>query len=92
MDRTSLYRAITPMQREGWVKVSAGTDGRARTAEFTAKGRRLLKAADPDWGRTQTAVVERFGRDKWAALVSELERLRACASAVAAAYTDDPTL
>src|SRR5262245_4818274 len=81
MDRTSLYRAIAPMQRDGWVKLSAGADARARTVEFSAKGRRVLAAADPAWGRTQTAGGERVGRDKWAALVSELERLAACASA-----------
>jgi DNA-binding MarR family transcriptional regulator len=79
MDRTSLYRAVAPMQREGWLTVVAGADARSRTAEFTAKGLRILKAADPAWGRTQTEIIERFGREKWAALVAELERLAACA-------------
>ena len=81
MDRTSLYRAVAPMRRDGWLRVAAGGDARSRTAEFTAKGLRILKAADPAWGRTQTETVERFGRDKWAALVAELERLAACARA-----------
>jgi DNA-binding MarR family transcriptional regulator len=79
MDRTSLYRAIRPMQRDGWLVVAAGADARSRTAEFTAKGFRILEAADPAWGRTQTEIIERFGRDKWSALVAELERLAACA-------------
>jgi DNA-binding MarR family transcriptional regulator len=81
MDRTSLYRAIAPMQRDGWLTVSAGPDARSRAAEFTARGRQVLEAADPAWGRVQTETVERFGRDKWAALVAELERLAACARA-----------
>jgi DNA-binding MarR family transcriptional regulator len=79
MDRTSLYRAVTPMRRDGWLTIAAGADARSRTAEFTAKGRRVLEAADPAWGRMQTEIIERFGRDKWAVLVSELERLAACA-------------
>jgi DNA-binding MarR family transcriptional regulator len=83
MDRTTLYRALAPMQRDGWVKIAAGTDARARTVEFTTKGRRILESADPAWGRIQTAIIERFGRHEWAALVSELERLAACASAAA---------
>jgi DNA-binding MarR family transcriptional regulator len=87
MDRTSLYRAVTPMRRDGWLTIAAGADARSRTAEFTAKGLRVLEAADPAWGRTQTEIIERFGRDKWAALVSELERLAACARAAASART-----
>jgi DNA-binding MarR family transcriptional regulator len=79
MDRTSLYRAVTPMRRDGWLTIAAGADARSRTAEFTPKGLRVLQAADPAWGRTQTEIIASFGRDKWLALVSELERLAACA-------------
>jgi DNA-binding MarR family transcriptional regulator len=82
MDRTSLYRAVAPMRRDGWVKIAAWADARARTVQFTNKGLRVLEAADAPWGRMQTEIIERFGRDKWAALVSELERLSACAQAV----------
>jgi DNA-binding MarR family transcriptional regulator len=79
MDRTSLYRAVTPMQRDGWLNISAGADGRSRAAELTRKGLQVLEAADPVWIRTQTAIIERFGRAKWPALVGDLERLAACA-------------
>ncbi len=82
MDRTSLYRAVAPMQRDGWLKLAAGADARSRTASFTAKGLRVLTAADPAWGRLQTGIIDRFGRDEWSALVSELQRLTACALAV----------
>jgi hypothetical protein len=69
------------MLRDGWLKISAGADARSRAAEVTARGLRVLGAADPAWVRVQTATVERFGRDKWAGLVAELERLAACARA-----------
>lgn len=85
MDRTSLYRAIEPMRRAGWLTVSAGADARSRTAGFTAKGLKVLKSADPYWRRLQTEAIDRFGREKWAALVSELERLSACTRAAASA-------
>lgn len=82
MDRTSLYRAVSRMERDGWLKIAAGTNSRSRTAEFTNKGRRILDAADLPWARVQTAIIERFGRDEWLALVSQLERLSAIAQAV----------
>jgi DNA-binding MarR family transcriptional regulator len=88
MDRTSLYRAISRMQRDGWLKVAAGTNARSRTAEFTTRGRRVLEAADLPWGRAQTAIIERFGPDKWRALVSELERLSAIAGAAESTKTE----
>jgi DNA-binding MarR family transcriptional regulator len=81
MDRTSLYRAVTLMQRDGWLTTCAGHDARSRAAELTARGLRVLEAADPAWGRTQTAIIDCFGRDKWAALVAELDRLATCARA-----------
>lgn len=87
MDRTSLYRAVTPMQRDGWVKIATGADARSRTVEFTTKGRRVLEAAYPAWSGIQTEIIERFGRDKWAALVAELEQLASCAEAAESAKT-----
>jgi DNA-binding MarR family transcriptional regulator len=79
MDRTSLYRAVRPMQRDGWLTLVTGDDARSRTARITAKGLRVLGAADLPWQTTQTEIIDRFGREKWAALVFELERLSACA-------------
>jgi len=79
MDRTSLYRAIGTMERGGWVKTSDGPTARARTAHITALGLRALAAADRGWSKTQTAVVEGFGRERWSSLVKTLEELAACA-------------
>jgi hypothetical protein len=64
---------------ESFVAIAAGADARSRTAALTAKGLLVLEAADSAWGRTQTEIIESFGRDRWAALVSTLERLAACA-------------
>jgi len=88
MDRTSLYRAVTLMQRDGWLTISAGADARSRAAELTTRGLRVLEAADPAWGRMQTAIIDRFGRDKWAALVGELDRLADCARAAGASKAE----
>ncbi len=85
MDRTSLYRAVGTMRRSGWVVVREGPNARARSASVTAKGRRVLEAADPHWADAQAEVVDRFGRREWAALARQLERLAACAAAVGAA-------
>lgn len=79
MDRTSLYRALRPLEGRGWIRSAPGADARSRTASVTAAGRRALATADPVWAETQEAIVERFGRERWAALVVELQVLSRCA-------------
>jgi DNA-binding MarR family transcriptional regulator len=78
MDRSSLYRALDPMLRDEWLKITAGTDARSHTAVITGKGYRLLAKAGEQWELVQIRVVERFGRHEWAAFVAELDRLREC--------------
>ena len=82
MDRTSLYRAMGTMQRDGWISTTRGPNARARAARITAKGRRALERANPSWAKTQTAIVERFGRERWSVLVKALGELAALADEV----------
>lgn len=74
MDRSSLYRALDPMVRDEWVKITAGTDARSRRAVITRRGYRLLAKAGAQWERVQTRVVERFGRREWGVFVAEVDR------------------
>ena len=76
MDRSSVYRAIGTMARQGWVQGVEGKDARSRSAQITADGQGVLRDAAPLWEGVQRAVVERFGRDRWGALVSELQELQ----------------
>ena len=80
MDRTSLYRAIAPMERDGWIAVADGKDARSRTAMVLHKGKSVLKKADKGWEDAQSQIVNRFGKAEWLALMTELHRLADCAS------------
>ncbi len=75
MDRTSLYRAIAPMIRDGWLEMAAGTDARSRSAKVTPKGKQLLAKAAVPWNTIQEGLLGSFGKDAWKALVGELSRL-----------------
>jgi DNA-binding MarR family transcriptional regulator len=81
MDRTSLYRAIAPMIRDGWLISADGSHTRFRTAKVTPKGRKLLTDANKRWEGVQQNVIGKFGRDKYEVLLAELNRLAACATA-----------
>lgn len=82
MDRTSMYRSVAKMRDYGWVSVHEGADARSRSAAITKSGAKALERAAPRWDAIQSAVVNRFGRRRWRALVEELEALRSVVDAV----------
>jgi DNA-binding MarR family transcriptional regulator len=66
MDRTTLTRALAPMERNGWVhtEISAG-DARVRTVALTEEGRDLLSRATTRWQAAQDAALKRIGVNAW---------------------------
>ncbi len=79
MDRTSLYRAINPMIRDGWLVLAAGADARSRSAKITKKGLQILKEAGTGWDEIQERLIGSFGSKAYHALMTELNRLADCA-------------
>jgi DNA-binding MarR family transcriptional regulator len=78
MDRTSLYRMLTPMTAAGWIAIASPTKGRAKTVTLTAEGESLLNDARQLWNGAQTRVVGTYGADRWQVLesaIAELTRL-----------------
>lgn len=74
MERTTLYRALTPLERQGWVLVSGGK-GRAKYAVLTARGRQALSAATGAWESVQRKLLGAVGTNEWTTLESSLARL-----------------
>lgn len=66
MDRTSLYRALTPLERNGWIVRGQG-HARIRTATLTPAGSAAVTNATPAWETAQSRVLDVFGRDNWRA-------------------------
>ena len=73
MDRTSLYRALTPMAREGWIVIQAGSVGRTKVARLTEKGQAIIRQALPHWTAAQASFVEAVGGAEWSALSKTLK-------------------
>ena len=70
-ERTSLYRALEPMRREGLVALSLGL-GRAKQVALTPGGIRRIAQAMPHWTTAQETFVAHFGRSEWSRLASQL--------------------
>lgn len=73
MDRTSLVRALKPLQRDGLVAVGAAVAGgpRQNALSLTPAGLAKLTEAEPLWNKAQTEFVERFGGAEAAADVRD---------------------
>jgi DNA-binding MarR family transcriptional regulator len=78
-ERTSLYRALTPLRRRSLVSLGTRADRRAKDLALTRRGRRCLAAAMPRWAAAQRIVLERFGRAPWLTVASRLGQLTAIA-------------
>ena len=72
MDRTSITRALAPLDRDSLINSRPGADKRMRIVSLTKKGRKLVENAEPKWRQAQEALMEAIGEDRWRAMRSQL--------------------
>ena len=65
MDRTTLYRALKPIEQRGWIALSDG-EGRAKLASLTKDGRKALKNATKAWQAAEARLLGGVGMQDWA--------------------------
>ena len=75
MDRTTLTRNLTPLLRQGLVKVKVGSDRRARPLALTPKGQSTLEQALPYWQAAQSRIVDEIGAEQWDAMMRGLHQI-----------------
>lgn len=63
MDRTTLTRNFSPLEKEGFIELKAGR-GRTRNAMITSKGKKLIEKAKPKWKVAQSQIIGRVGKQK----------------------------
>jgi DNA-binding MarR family transcriptional regulator len=68
MERTSITRAIAPLERDGLIHSRPGTDKRIRVVSVSNRGRRLVEDAEPKWRQAQEALLSTIGEDRWRAM------------------------
>ena len=68
MDRTSITRALAPLERDGLIRSRPGADKRIRIVSVTNKGRKLVEDAEPKWREAQESLIATIGEDRWRAM------------------------
>jgi len=74
LDRTSLRRMLDPMERDGLLKVKAGSDRRVRNVDITAKGRKAADGAQACWEKAQETLFDVLGEEQWVEMTSVMRR------------------
>lgn len=74
MDRTTLTRNLSVLQRQGFIKISSGKDNRTRIVTITNKGRATIAKAIPLWNDVQNKVKEQMGETLWNELMVNLSQ------------------
>lgn len=76
LERTSLYRAIQPLERDGLVELRTDpNDARRKLAYLTPEGAARIDLVRPYWRRAQEVFVSTVGTDEWMAHWERLETL-----------------
>jgi DNA-binding MarR family transcriptional regulator len=77
VDRTTLTRNLSLMEKAGLVRVKTGPDRRERRITMTSAGQGALTRALPLWKKAQESVAEVLGKERLARLVGELKSVSA---------------
>lgn len=71
-DRTTLTRNLNPLMDRKLLKVIDGSDARRRPIVITSEGIETLNQAMPLWRKVQSKLVLKFGNDRWANMIEDL--------------------
>lgn len=75
MDRTTLSRNVSLLNKKGMIEIEPGDDLRTRKLSLTELGHAVLPAAYPLWQKAQDEMTVRLGEDRWTALLSAISHL-----------------
>jgi len=80
MDRSTLTRNLGPLERQGLICITTGSDRRSRTITLTDVGEELVQQAVPLWQQLQQRLVNGLGSDQADQLRKTLRALTKVAS------------
>jgi DNA-binding MarR family transcriptional regulator len=72
MDRTTLTRNLSVLERQGFIKISPGEDHRTRIVTATQKGRSAMAKAIHLWNEIQRKLKQQMSENSWRELMQNL--------------------
>jgi DNA-binding MarR family transcriptional regulator len=75
MDRTTLTRNLSVLERNAFIEISEGKDHRTRIVTATQKGRNAVSKTILLWNEIQRKVKQKMGENLWHELMQNLGEL-----------------
>lgn len=75
MERTTLTRNLSLLERKNFIKLGPEAFRRSRAMTLTRDGRAILQKALPLWRNAQDELVGQMGKTSWKAARQALEKL-----------------
>jgi DNA-binding MarR family transcriptional regulator len=75
IDRTTLTRNLSVLERQRFIEISQGKDQRTRIVIATQKGRSAVSKTILLWNRVQRKVKQEMGENSWRELMQNLGQL-----------------
>lgn len=72
MDRTTLTRNLSLLNRRRFIRYQEGTDRRTRVIFLTREGEEAFNATLPLWQQGQSKIERDFGNERFESLLAEL--------------------
>ena len=79
LDRTTLSRNLTPLERDGFVEQAPGLDRRVSEVRITSAGHAAIERALPLWKQTQKKIRQEFSDESLAQLQTLKDKAQALA-------------
>ena len=74
IDRTTLTRNLSVLERQELINISSGKDHRTRIITITSKGTNSIASAIPLWNEIQRKVKQQMGEKAWHELIQSLSQ------------------
>ncbi len=72
LDRTTIGRNLRPLEKQGLLTLTSGSDQRTRVVTLTAQGQEALLRVVPQWERAQAQMVTGIGHEQVAEFLAQL--------------------
>jgi len=93
MDRTTITRNLSVLERDGFIKISQGKDHRTRIVTATQKGHIAVSKTILMWSEIQCKVKQKLGENSWRELMHNLtELLKVIGQLTNETYKDKETI
>lgn len=76
LDRTTLTRNLSLLEKKGWVTYEKSSDSRQKIVTLTNEGEKILNQAFPIWENVQNMFIKELGNQNFNEILNNLKHMQ----------------